>query len=757
MARLLLVNLARQTKRYLFWGQCVWLLVLTAVRGQTGAPIPSTEAGYLLPTRDTIYLLVVFAEVDYRACGEDPYEKQYGRFWPMDSAGRTQVPSDADQLLDAHLLPGQKPQGLITRTYGEASFDQLVILGDYMPVVVQIPCQAMPAQSYSLMEEVRLVARFWPAGVSTARGLSWSAFDRYQLLPAQPGLPKTRVASETPLEKRRLDALFIIWRNLAYRLGAQPPFSCNYGFGLWICDYRQAFGPFGEGVELASSYTTCGSALGAAVGFLAEFFHGLYGGNHWHTAGGAGLHTFPILPSARGLSVQGGLPMYAIGYDRWLMGWRHPDKKYLLSALNEDLVEVPTDLSMPAKPLTQRFLLRDFMTTGDVLRIRLPYVERGGPQVKAQYLWIENRRFLASTETWAAHSPSRCPDNPFPEHPKGVPGLYTYIQVGKDQKEGADIYSSAPSHPNGLGSWIFWLPADGRWDFFFDTTRRQPGNPAQACNWGNPNIPIDKARSLPNPLLGLSDFYLAYDENGDGRLYSNDRSMLGLSIVEKDSVIHTYFRGGDAWDGWSRKTGRWRLAMETNPAPVPVYTLTSGEGYQGPSYGRPQPYDNRTIWLSGLAVEMIEERPDGSVLVEVRWDEVTVRGVQRWCGAIRVPPNSFNSAAPALILRGATVVLDRSQSPVYSVARSYDSLEKRWWFSDTTEMRVMAGAILRLEKGARITVRRGSRLIVEAGAIVEGTGQIDVESSGEVLSEPSARIAVSIRQRRRPHPLFWRW
>ncbi len=709
---------------------------------------PSTEAGYFLPTRDTLYLLVVFAEVDFSACGEDPHEKQYGRTWPVDAMGRTQVPPDAPDLIDVSLSPVKSAKGLITRTYAEASFGQFVILGDYLPVVVRVPCQAVPAQSYSLYGEVELVARYWPAGVSTAREVPWEAFDRYELLPARYGLPKSRTSPDTPTEKRRLDALFIIWRNLAYRLGARPPFACNYGFGLWSCDYQKAFGPFGGGVELASSYTTCGTAMGAAVGLLAEFFHGLYGGNHWHTAGGAGLHTFPIRPSARGLSVQGGGPIYAIGYDRWLMGWKHPQKTYLLSALSEHGEEVPTDLVMPRQPLRQRFLLRDFMTTGDVVRIRLPYVERGGSAVKAQYLWIENRRFIASTETWAAHSPSRCPDNPFPDCPKGAPGLYLYIQVGKDQKVGSAIYSTAPEHPNGLGSWIFALPADGRYDFYFDTLRRQPGNPALPCNWGNPNIPIDRSKSLPNPFLGLHDFYLTYDENGDGRLHSGDRSLVGLSLVENDSVIHTAFGFGDAWDGWSRRTGFWRLSLETNPAPVPVYTLRSEEGYHRPTAQPPQLYDNRIIWLSGLSITLLEEKPDGTALIEVAWDDFTVRKDVRWCGDIRLPRNPFDSTAPALVLRGATLLLDRSESPVYAVAVAYDSTEKRFWFSDTTVFRLLPGAILELEKG-RVVLRRGSRLILEAGSALRGKGKIIVEPGGAVVVQPGASLSVPLQQRRK--------
>lgn len=726
--------------------------VRAAVLSLAWAQLLSTEAGYWLPTRDTLYVLVVFAEVDYSACGEDPYERQYGNPWPKDEAGRTLPPKDAPLLLDAFV--GDTLQGLVTRTYGEASFGQLVILGDYVPWVIRVPCSWLPRSSYSLTEEVALVLRAWgDSTFRTGRGLWWQVFDRWQLLPPRYGLPKPRAPTSDSAYRPRLDVLFVIWRNLAYRLGAQPPFPCNYGFGLWSCDFKGALGPFTGGVELASSYTTCGGALAAGVGFLAEFFHGLYGGNHWHTAGGAGLHTFPIRPMVRGLSVQGGDPIYAIGYDRWLMGWKAPQKRYLLSALSLEGEEVPTDLALPSKPQRWRFYLRDFMTSGDVVRIRLPYTEVGGPQVKAQYLWLENRRFLASTEVWASYSARRCPDNPFADCPKGVPGLYAYIQVGKDQKEGADIYTTNPAHPNGLGSWIFWLLADGRYDYYFDTLRCQMPNPALPCNWGHRNIPIDLAKSLPNPFLGLSDFYLAFDENGDGRLYSGDNALLGMSYVENDSVIHTYRAGGDAWDGFSRKSGRWRLSMETNPAPVPVYTLISAEGYRGPSVAKPAPYDNRVIWLSGLAVEILAERPDGALLIEVRWDDFAIRGAHRWCGDIRVSKNPFDSAAASLVVRRGTIVLDRSESPVYAWGRSYDSVAKRWWFSDTSQLVLREGAIAELV-GGRIVLRGGSKLLLEPGSLLRGRGRIVVEPGGLVVVKPGALCQVPICYRRRSYPLF---
>ncbi|MEN2992290.1 MAG: hypothetical protein ABDH91_01910 [Bacteroidia bacterium] len=700
-----------------------------------------TEEGFLLPTHDTIYVLVVFAEVDYTACGADPYEAQYGRSWPTDSLGRTRVPDDAPLMLDAFVEEGGSLQGGITRTYAEASFGRFMVLGDYLPEVVRVPCTRLLGGSYSLAQEVGLVVEAWgQRPFRTARGVPWTYFDRWQLLPQRAGLPKLRTPTPFPHDyKPRLDVLFIVWRNLAQRLDIQrPPFPCYYGFGLWICDLTTPFGPFTGGVETASSFTSCATASGASLGFLEEFFHGLYGGNHWHTGGGAGYHTFPFLPVVRGLSMQGIRPMYAVGYDRWLMGWKAPNKAYLISALDEEGREVPTDLHLPPKPTKQRFWLRDFMTTGDVVRIRLPYTEKGGAEVKSQYLWLENRRFIASSEVWAPFLGGDCEDKP-PPPLRGWPALYAYIQVGKDRKEDPFLYTDNPAHPNGLGSWLFTVTAEGNYDFAFRATPK--------------GLALDKAASLPNPFTGMNDMYLAVDANGDGKVAPVGESE-GLWYLEwkGDSACVSWYNMGDSADGFSFRT-QTELSLETNPAPVPVYTLISAEGYRGPTYAQPAPYDNRRIWLSGLYIRLLAERSDGALLIEVGWDHFYVRRPVRWCGTIVVSPNPFDSLAPALDI-SSWVLLDRSASPVYGVSRGYDSLEKRHWYSDTTVLRIEPQARVVLRRRGRIILRRGSRLELLPGASLTGEGWIEIEPGGQVCLAPGAELKVRLHHRRRRFPFL---
>jgi hypothetical protein len=194
------------------------------------------------------------------------------------------------------------------------------------------------------------------------------------------------------------------------------------------------------------------------------------------------------------------------------------------------------------------------------------------------------------------------------------------------------------------------------------------------------------------------------------------------------------------------------LNLETNPAPVPVYTLCSAEHYRSATLARPSPYDNRIIWLNGLHIEILRERADGALLIEIIWDNLTIRKFLRWCGHIRLSPHPFYASAPALTIWG-TLLLDRSLSPTYGSMVEYDSLMRRPWFSDTSLLVVEQGAVLQIAKRGRLILRRGSRLVLQPGAQVTGKGWIIVEPGGRIEVGPEATLEIPISYRKRPLPM----
>ncbi len=372
----------------------------------------------------------------------------------------------------------------------------------------------------------------------------------------------------------RIDALIILWRE-------NPSFGSGpAGHGLQVFnsfrDYQ--IGPF-SGIDNVGGFSVSSASIGNLEFIIQEYMHVMFGGNNWHSAGGAGNHAFVVNPRTYGLTAQSQSMFAVSGWDRQHLDWKNPNKTYVTSALNEQGNEVPTDsLSIHNLPNGGTFVLRDHVPTGDAIQIKLPHIEwKETGDVKNQYLWLENRRMETQFDEWYSLD---CADNNNGQFPRGTPGIYAYVQAGKDVREGnySDIWSGSQDHRNGLASWIKPLPAEGNFDFHYrEDLEHNCGWPGGCC-YGHDVVPDDKyhGNMQPNPFTGHNDLFQAYDYDGDGVLYSTgDMSVeLGLAQVDptdSEGSIYTQHRTGDWMDAFSSATGSTELSLSTNPAPVGLY------------------------------------------------------------------------------------------------------------------------------------------------------------------------------------------
>lgn len=668
-------------------------------------------------------MLMVFAEVDFTdgPCPAGSTEEFKGT-WPTDSRGRTLAPEFASEFFDHELRPGQKPKGFITEYYQMASFGAYVLLGDHLPFVVTVPCQSIKVGDNGVNTILGLLAER-PAPLQSARGLPLAAFDLWT--GGKQGVEKLKMPDG------RIDLLYIIWRNNSLITG--PHTNSCAGYGVTASRGVPFHGM--EGVNNMASFNVAENASCAEFITVAEHLHGIFGGNNWHSSGGRGMHTFLAQPSSYGLTGQFSATMRsASGWDRWMMDWQNPKKAFLISALNEKGHETETSLiTQELGPDGGTYILRDFLTTGDALRIKLPHIDwqqRG--DVKNQYLWLENRRMKAPTDRYIQN---KCANTAHGRFPNGTPGIYAYIQVGKDMKEGKDIYVSDPRHPNGLASPFFPLPAEGNFDIAYRFDLIQEADLSMDCNWGNRNVPADPLRSKPNPFTGHNDLYGLVDSDDDGVLYNGEKLAVGLSKVTPAGVVHDYHTNGDWLDAFSPATGKLEISLSTNPAPTPVYTYaTDFENKQYLFRDSVMPsFENRTIHLSGLSIKM-EELANGDMKVRVRWDDFSVRNKVRWCGHILLHPHPFMLVAPTLIIEpGSEVVLDRGTSPQYHLARSTDK-RGRHLFTDATRLTVTAGSILEIRPTGKLVLTDDSELAIEPG------GKIIVGDKAEIVLGPKAKL-----------------
>jgi hypothetical protein len=683
----------------------------------------NVEESYLLPNKGLLRVLLVFVQEEEKSKCE---QTDCNFNFPPDV-----LTVDAPKWFDPkHTYP---PERIVTDYYWQASFGEYEVLGDYLPQVLTVPCNNAPTDTfYPTDQAIAIVDQITSQpGFKTANGLGKSDFDLWTL--TSPGKPKI------PSPDGKIDALVIVWRN-------HRQWGCTAGYGM-----QSWFGKNGNKVNAISSFSG-GSDGGWAFLFL-EYFHGLFGGNNWHNGGGAGAHTFLVIPKIFSTSGQSGSPsQIANAFDRQQMGWKDPGRTDLLAATDPTCTnDVPSDLDIKNFPSGGEFCLRDYNLTGDAIRIKLPHLDWNPPlqPIKNQYLFLENHRLDKSLTPYKHNADlygglvygNRC------EQP-GVPGLYAYIQVGKDVKTGPGIYSTSYSHPNGLGSWLHPLEAEGRWDYIWRYDKLQAADPGLGCNWGNANIPEDpwNAQTLPNPFTGLSDLVLTLDSNKDGVLLNGDSTQGGLSEILRDGTIqHNWYNHGDSGDSY--RTGyRTRIALDTNPAPVPLYTYTQNPFNLTPA-GKPQAYENRRIFLNGLSIDILGEDPDGNQRVKVQWDDYTLHNDVRWTGDIvlRNDPNDpMNRPSRLVVTAGSILDLDQGLSPTQhkSIGKLADG---SWLFAAPTALTLEAGTKTRVNNNGQILVRNGSTLHVKSGAQLAlfGQGSLTIDAGSYLCIEPGANIILS--------------
>ena len=632
----------------------------TKVNSENGVSLPPS-----VPPGGEIFTLVVFAEVDFTGSSGHATCRPGGGIVDNDVWRAGKLPTDADTYLDDMRLA--KPQGYVTDYYAAMSFNRHFLLGDFVVMndptkqdeIITIPCGDLPA-GRSKAGTARLVFDALDANgtIRTAKGHTLGDFDRWDLPGGSSGIAKTMMPNG------KIDLVVILWRN--YDPGSNTEKNAS-GFGFGAALTSLTINSTNNGtitIDNLASFSAFSSGLGGYLIFIGEHFHTLFGGNDWHTGSGAGTHTFMAPQGSFSITAQSfSAAIVVSGWDRNHLRWRNPDKTYLISALNENLKEVKADITINSHPTGGTFVLRDFVRTGDAIRIRLPHFNWTtlGDR-KNQYLWLENhqrqsRRFDVNGAGFDVTEDPRhvC-------HKKWAKGIYAYIQVGKDIKQDtnrANVYpdtcisetgicsDNQARHPNALASWLFPLSAEGNFDFFYRLDHISRDN--EFCQFNNISLPIERAASLPNPFTGYSDLFFSVPDadmldainplnntatflpSGNGILDSvtflQDVTRLDgqtppmpevadtraiLSDFRDGNVFLELPEAGDDEDAFrcgteGCGTGKTILSMGTNPAPVPVYTHKARGNFSGPNNSPLGTFENRRIRLNGLSIEILEE------------------------------------------------------------------------------------------------------------------------------------------------------
>lgn len=698
--------------------------------GSVLAQPQETRNGHDLPPRGEVKVLFIFAEL------VGPCQGGNSPNWPAGT-----VPPNADSYIDYSTSTPNYPTTVLTKYYKDMSLGENDVIGDYYDGIVQVDCADLAGTTPEIAA-IQKLNTIWQPNLNgkyvTKHGLTLDEFDDYLYSPAH-GTPKFQGVSDN-----RIDAVVFLWRN-------HKDWSCSSGLGV-----GNIFGNSGpmlknKQVNLYGSWGFCPDKMTQAPFydgfFVAEYFHALFGGNHFHSGSGAsnGTNMFGTSPSFSTTAQSASTSNVACGWDRYQLDWRG-GRTHRLSATDPDTGnEVPSDLTTSVN--AKEFVLKDFVTVGDAIRIKLPHFDwQSIGDKKNQYLWLENHQMVNQFDV----NQNNCES--------WDPGLFAYIQIGKDEIQGSTIYSMNEAMPSGLKDWLHPKFAEGSWDYYYSYSDKSGANGVH-CQWDNSSLPYStyypNGSTKMNPFTGYFDGYGLVDSDGNGVIQYHKNShdqwqprfqkWTGIPQVGNPPApsVHGW---GDSKDAFTPSSPYQRMSIGTNPSTTPVYTLKEGSN-------SPQLYDNRSIHLNNLSITILSHdyynvgnSGPKAIHIRVEWDDSRIENDVRWCGNVVLrndPQDPGNRTMRIDVEPGYSICLDEGQSPTQLKHNAEGK------FVDPTYLHLLDGTVMRLHtnngipsskpslkviNGSTLHLKSGSRLEIEPGA------KIEIDKTSKLCIEPGAIV-----------------
>ncbi len=492
--------------------------------------------------------------------------------------------------------------------------------------------------------------------------------------------------------------------------------------------------------------------------FIHEMGHLFLGGNSFHAAGGqhnhnsAGANYFGPRQSGWGIMGFGSLQTVN-AWERDRLNWidlNTPNRNltgnianHEIYALNQSFVNTSGDIDPNVNNTTQTFWIRDFVTTGDAIRIRLPFIDQANEF--EQWLWLENHQTTLNNNSNfddLIFSSNAC-------RPNATPGLYAYIQVEKNNK----------LNFGGFGDYLRVLPANGFFDY------QLPGTTNMDCvAFNNDSSAAYYKKTKTNPLSGASDLeYLITDKNNDNRIELGEEIITFIEERNGSPMDDLPFHGLS--NHAFTLTGNNKLGMGTNPSANSMLTEVSFDEARDYNTVR----NNRIVYLNGVSVEIIGEQANANnanmmdLQIKVRFDDVAINQNVNYSADNIVLPDIVQSGTDLEIAANRCVFIYHGTTPtnvgiadtsyidnsnpnnpiqINTQTSTFTSYKNNIFFSKPTKFFIEPNANAHLNAGATIEVQDDSRLILRPNSSItlDANAKIVVKDDAKMILHPDAFI-----------------
>lgn len=617
---------------------------------------PMSYYGQAHTPKGRLHMLVIFVRyIDYDS---SPNDALWGNTDALPSIGA----GDCNAFFCKDTLFSDARNNL-TSYYYAMSGGKFWLTGEAFPV--QVPVKYIPPNSgnfYTRQEQMNRAAVEWIAQHYPA--FDWSRFD------SRKNAPNYTYDNSRSRPDSILDYVLFAHRNLNGSNGISSP------GGITIPNT-----PF----RIASGHTAINSFADAEhnFGFFThELAHNLFSAPHYAGANGADGNRF-YTQMGWGMMSHWHPPFsVANAWEAWWLDWLQP------------------------QTITRNgvYLLRDYLTARDALRIQLPATE--------QYLWLENHQ---QRSAWDKKLFFVGQDN-LQESAKGV---YMYV-VGEagSLREKPNLGAFNRNHSN----MIRMMHGRGNADF------APRGDSLKTRYMRNPVL-VNRGN---NPFSGQNPFQqIRWDMNGDGSVTpamshgnndSKNRDMIDFFVEERNGVAtYTAAQTGDS------------TAAFNAGAEVGLSGIVPAANFPFYDKGKQElaPYV-----LNGISIRILRYLPDGTAELRIALDDFAVRTAQRWCGNLLIP--SPNTPAYRDWTITAPLRIDVSRTP----ARETKHPKTNFWANPTT-LDVQQQNRLVLKRGAKMLLTENSELFLRGNAqiVVERGAELLIEAGGTLwLEEKSALI-----------------
>lgn len=660
-----------------------------------GDELIHSHNGWQISAKGTLKVLLLYVEIDYDVNPDQNPLPNGTDDWP---AGK--LPVYANEVFDAEYF--DTPRATMTRYYNDCSLGNYRVLGDYWYEIITL--KESEVVNLNLTTIKRAVCKYIDdhGVLITANNSTLESFDQWK--------NNTKVGHEReniPDDPISLDHVMMMLRNF-HGLPRNNGSAAGSTFGKILGYNSDSFSQFGAGHSMPQKI------------MRHEFNHLMLGGNNFHCCGGnTSIFSSYFLTTQFGWGLMGAANSsfnFCNAWDRDRLNWRSKEKSYNISATAADgTTELFADLDPHNPKHAGQYLLRDFATTGDAMRIQIPFIHE---DQYPQYLWIENhqtraRNGVESDEFMYQSQPNMTP---------ATPGLYMFRQVAKTEKVGSKTFG-------GEADYLRFMPADGLYDIVWTTD-------SMLLQWQTRYSPVlMKVPSMQNPLSGNHDLEaIPFNKNPNDEVLEHEDAILMWGELTSTGKIPGS-KHGHSRHAFTLK-GNSGVSMGSNPSSASMLTHTTGRNVTR----RTDPKNNRAVLLNGISVKIIEERPDGSILVDVRFNHTLIENKIRWCADSIVLNPIARAEFDLEIASGKALIIDHGRAPT----RNIDPIERRGEqvFVDPTSFHVLAGAKVRLNKKSTITVDNKSTVTFHSGSVLnlDSKARITLKNGSKIIFEKGAAL-----------------